>query len=106
MIDLSPHAEGTVIPVLAQPGAKRAGCLGERRGALRLAVTAPPDKGKANDALAALIAEILGRKSSAIRLLTGPTSRQKRFLIVGLTPDDVRERLRYGLTSDLIGPRP
>src|SRR5690606_8884147 len=55
VIELTPHAEGTVVAVAAQPGARRTGVLGERNGALRLAVAAPPDKGKANDALADLL---------------------------------------------------
>lgn len=97
MIALTAHADGTVIPVVAQPGARRPGVLGERNGALRLAVSAPPDKGKANAALAALLAEVLGCKASAIVLLSGPTSRQKRFLISGLTPDDVLDRLKSSL---------
>ena len=66
------------------PGRSKTAVLGERAGALRLAVTAPPDRGKANDAIADLLAATLGCKSSAVRLLTGATSRQKRFLIVGL----------------------
>ncbi len=99
MIDLAEHAEGTVLPVLAQPGAKRTALLGERQGALRLAVTAPPDKGKANDALADLIADLLGCKRSSIRLLTGPTSRQKRFLILGQSADDLRDPLQTALRS-------
>ncbi|WP_152052832.1 DUF167 domain-containing protein [Tautonia marina] len=99
MITLTAHADGTVIPVVAQPGAKRPGVLGERNGALRLAVSAPPDKGKANAALATLLAEVVGCKPSAIVLLSGPTSRQKRFLISGLTPDEVRNRLAATLPS-------
>ncbi|RUL87901.1 DUF167 domain-containing protein [Tautonia sociabilis] len=97
MIELTPHAQGTVIAVAAQPGAKRAGVLGERNGALRLAVAAPPDQGKANAALADLLAETIGCRASAVRLLSGPTRRQKRFLVEGLGPDEVRERLRRAL---------
>ena len=93
MIDLQVHPEGTVLPVSARPGARRSAVLGEHAGALRVAVTAPPDKGKANDALADLLAEALGCRSSQVRLLTGPTSRRKRFLIAGLTPAEVCDRL-------------
>lgn len=100
MIALTAHADGTVIPVVAQPGAKRPGVLGERNGALRLAVSAPPDKGKANAALAALLAEVLGCKASTIILLSGTTSRQKRFLITALTPDDVHDRLKSSLPPE------
>ena len=46
MIDVTDHAEGCVLPVRAQPGAKRSGIVGERGGALKVAVTAPPDAGR------------------------------------------------------------
>jgi uncharacterized protein (TIGR00251 family) len=93
MIDLAPHAQGTIIPVHAQPGAKRSGVLGERAGALRVAVTEAPEKGKANAAIAALLAESLGCRRSQMTLLSGETSRQKRFLVGGLTPEEIQSRL-------------
>ena len=92
MIDLTVHAQGTVLAVHAQPGAKRNAVLGTRR-ALRVAVTAPPEKGKANAAIGAVLAESLGCRSSQIALISGETSRRKRFLVIGVTPDDLRRRL-------------
>jgi uncharacterized protein len=93
VIELTAHAEGTIIPVLAQPGARRNAVLGERAGALRIAVTAAPEKGKANAAIQALLAESLGCRPSQVMLLSGETSRQKRFLVGGLTPDELRRRI-------------
>jgi uncharacterized protein len=93
VIELSPHAEGTIIPVTAQPGARRNAVLGERAGALRIAVTAAPEKGKANAAIQSLLAESLGCRPSQVQLLSGETSRQKRFLIGGLTPDQLRIKI-------------
>ena len=93
MIELSPHAQGTIIPVHAQPGAKRNGLLGERAGALRVAVTAAPEKGKANAAIQAVLAESLGCRPSQIGLLSGETSRQKRFLVLGVSPEELQSRL-------------
>ena len=99
MIDLTPDAGGTIIPVAARPGSKRPGVLGEHDGALRLAVAAAPDKGKANAALVDLLAATLGCKASAVRLIGGVTSRRKRFLVTGLTTDAIRDRLRAALPS-------
>ena len=48
MIAVTDHAEGCVLPVRAQPGARRAGVQGEQAGALKIAVTAPPEDGRAN----------------------------------------------------------
>jgi uncharacterized protein len=99
--------EGSILAFSAQPGARREGVLGERAGALRIAVTAPPDKGKANDAIHALLARSLGCKAAQIALISGATSRQKRFLIRGLAPDELRRRLADACPPpDTNGPEP
>jgi uncharacterized protein len=93
MISLAPHADGVILPVLAQAGARRNAILGERAGALRVAVTAPPEKGKANEAIQAVLAAALACKPKNVSLLFGATSRQKRFLIGGITLEELSERL-------------
>jgi uncharacterized protein (TIGR00251 family) len=97
MIAIVSHAAGVILPVVAQPGSKRNAVLGERAGALRIAVTAPPDKGKANAAIQSVLAESLGCKTAQVALISGAASRQKRFLIRGIDADELRNRL-----SDLI----
>jgi hypothetical protein len=93
VIALTPHERGTVLPVRAHPGAKKDAILGERAGALRVAVSAAPERGKANAAIQAVLAEALGCKASQVGLLSGETNREKRFLILDLAPDELRERL-------------
>lgn len=89
MIAIMPHAEGCVLPVRAQPGARKAGVLGEQAGALKVAVTAPPEDGRANQALTELLRDWLGVKRSQVELIGGATARDKRFLIRGLKADEV-----------------
>jgi uncharacterized protein (TIGR00251 family) len=93
MIELGDHAEGCVLPVRAQPGARRAGVQGEQNGALKVAVTAPPEDGRANQALLEVLREVLGLKRSQVELLSGQTSRDKRFLIRGLTKEELAGRV-------------
>jgi uncharacterized protein (TIGR00251 family) len=81
------------LPVIAQPGARRNAILGERTGALRVAVTAPPDRGKANQAIQELLAEALACRAHQIKLVFGASSRQKRFLIGGVTSEELSNRL-------------
>ena len=88
-----PHEDGSILPVVAQPGARRNGVLGERAGALRVAVTAPPDKGKANAAIQVAARRGLGCKAAQVALVSGAASRQKRFLIVGSRPRGAPPRL-------------
>jgi uncharacterized protein (TIGR00251 family) len=84
MIDVKEHPEGCVLPVRAQPGARRVGIIGEQAGALKVAVSAAPEQGKANKALVEVLARTLHVKKSQVELLSGATSRDKKFLILGL----------------------
>jgi uncharacterized protein (TIGR00251 family) len=93
MIQISEHAEGLVLAVRAQPGARRAGVQGEQNGALKVAVTAPPEDGRANQALLAELRDALGVKRSQVELIGGQTSRDKRFLIRGLGRAELESRL-------------
>jgi uncharacterized protein (TIGR00251 family) len=92
VIEMTAHADGCVIAVRAQPGARRNGVVGEQNGALKVAVTAPADRGRANKALEEVLAEALGIKKSQVELLSGATSRDKRFLLRGVTVEAVRHR--------------
>ena len=93
MITLSEHAEGWLLPVYAQPGARTTGVVGEHAGMLKVAVTAPPEDGRANKALALALREALGVKRSQVELVSGQTRRDKRFLIRGLTQQELQSRL-------------
>jgi uncharacterized protein (TIGR00251 family) len=98
MIVITDHAEGLILPVRAQPGARKTGVLGEQGVALKVAVTAPPEDGRANKALVEALRDLLNRKRSEVELLSGATSREKRFLIRGLSRAELEQRL-----SELLG---
>ena len=93
MIVVTEHAEGLVLPVRAQPGARRNGVQGEQAGALKVAVTAPAQDGRANEALAEVLRAALGLKRSQLELAAGATSRDKRFLVRGLARAELERRL-------------
>ena len=94
MIELQPHAEGFVLAVRAEPGAKRNEIRGQQAAALKVGVTQVAEKGKANRALRDYLAQVLQLNRSQVQLLCGETSRQKKFLIRGVTQDELRQRLR------------
>jgi uncharacterized protein (TIGR00251 family) len=93
VIALQQHPEGTILPVRAQPGAKRNEICGEQDGMLKVCVTQSPEKGKANKAVVELLAKSLGLRKSQIELISGETSHQKRFLIYGITPEEFAQKL-------------
>ena len=93
-LHLVAHAAGCLIAVKAVPGASRdrvAGVLGTR---LKITVSRPAEKGAANQAVAALLARAVGLKPRDVELVTGTANPEKTFLLRGLTPEEVRRRLR------------
>lgn len=88
-MNLTPHAEGVLLAVRAQPGARKNAVGGEHGGALKVAVTAPPEDGRANAAVVELLRDWLGLKRSEVELAGGRTSRNKQILIRGRSPEDV-----------------
>ncbi len=103
-------AGGVTLAVRAQPGAGKtaiAGVYGEGAAAqLKIAVQAPPLEGRANEALIAFLSEIFGLRKSAVRLISGASSRSKVFRLEGVTLARAAARLEgqeirnRGETSD------
>lgn len=92
-IALEAHPEGVILPVRAQPGARRNAIRGEQDGMLKVSVTQAPEKGKANKALIALLSKELSLRKSQIELISGATSSQKRFLVREVGPEELSERI-------------
>jgi len=65
----------------------------EGRPVLKARVRARPVEGKANDALARLVAEALGLPRGAVSMVQGDRSRIKRLEITGLDEAEVHSRL-------------
>ena len=86
-VQIAVHSEGATIAVRAQPNAKKNAVIGEHGGALKVAVTAPPEDGRANEALTDLLRGWLGLKRSQVELASGKTNRNKTFVIRGLSPE-------------------
>jgi hypothetical protein len=85
--------DSVVLRVHVQPRAGRTAVVGRHGDALRLRVAAPPAGGRANDAVAALLAEVAGIDRGAVTLVSGERSRVKRFRLAGVDA----ERLEQGI---------
>jgi len=83
MLELVTRGDAVIVKVRVQPKASRDAIVGEHAGALKVAVTAPPDKGKANKAVVELLARALGIAKSNVELVSGTTSREKTFAVRG-----------------------
>jgi hypothetical protein len=93
MLNLENRPEGVVIAVRVSAAASRDRVLGEHAGALKVSVSAPPEKGKANAAVRALIAKTLGVAASHVSIVAGETSRDKKVLVRGADIETVRQTL-------------
>src|SRR5262245_33171875 len=99
MIELQTTTGGSILPVHAQPGARKNGITGVHAGRLKVAVAQAPEKGKANQALVKLLAELLDIKRSQIALVAGETSHHKKLLIAGIDQATLEQRLAALLSS-------
>jgi uncharacterized protein (TIGR00251 family) len=93
-----------VLRVHVQPGAGRTVVQGRHGDALKVSVAAPPQGGRANEAVTKLLVELFGVKAAAVSIVGGETNRAKRFQIKGLEEDVVRERLELALAD--VGKKP
>lgn len=92
-LDLVASGGGTSMRLRVKPGARADSIEGVHGGALKIRVTAPPERGKANRAVLELLADRLGVPLAAVELIAGASSPDKTVLIA-LPPDRVRDRLR------------
>lgn len=93
MIQLTSDGDRVLLPVRVQPAAGREAIEGEHAGRLKVALTAPPEKGKANKALVRLLAKQLGLSRTAVALVSGQTSRDKLLSVAGMSVESLAERL-------------
>lgn len=77
------------IAVHVTPKSGRDEIAGWRGGELSLRVTAPPEGGKANAAVAVVLAKALGVPKGAVRVVRGETSRHKQVEVEGVTPEEL-----------------
>ncbi|MDE2695205.1 MAG: DUF167 domain-containing protein [Chloroflexota bacterium] len=81
------------ITVQVTPRASSEEILGFEEDALRVRVTAPPARDRANRALERLLARRLDLRPSAVQVVSGQTVRRKVVEIDGLEEAEVRSRL-------------
>ena len=81
------------LTVKVHPSARNNEIVGFQGEVLRLRVTAPPDRGRANEAVIELLAEALGVPRSRVTLLRGGASREKIIEVEGVDAAEVRRRL-------------
>ena len=75
------------------PGVGKPGVVGRYGEAWKLRVSAPPERGKANEAALEFLARTLGVAATNLRLVAGHASRDKTVEVSGLAADEAERRL-------------
>lgn len=92
-LDVRQVAAGARLRLRVRPGGKRNAIEGAHAGALKVSVTAPPEKGKANRAVVELLARCLDLPPSSVTIVSGTGSREKVVEFASVSASDLRERL-------------
>ncbi len=93
MISVTESAKGVTFSVKVHPRARKNAITGAVGDSLKLALTAPPVEGRANQAVIEFFAELFAIPRSSVTIASGETSRNKLVRIAGLTKVAVEARL-------------
>jgi uncharacterized protein YggU (UPF0235/DUF167 family) len=83
----------TRLRLRVSPRAAHAGIVGRHGDGWRIRVTPAPERGRANQAVLALLAEALRIPRARLELVLGESARDKVVTVSGLSEDEVARRL-------------
>jgi uncharacterized protein (TIGR00251 family) len=90
----------TRVRLRVSPGANSAHVVGRHGEAWKVRVAAPPEGGRANDAVVRLLAETLSLPRDAVTLVSGHGARDKIVQLAGLDPTQIERRLSSAAGKD------
>jgi uncharacterized protein len=93
VIPIHESADAVTFAVKVHPRARKNAITGELGDALKLALTAPPLDGKANQACIEFFAKLLKVPRSSITIASGESSRNKVIRVAGLSAEELRKRI-------------
>ena len=84
---------GVVFVVKIVPGSSRTAACGLLNGMLKIKISAPPERGKANRALLDFLAKQLGVKKNTVALISGHISPVKYVQVSGISAETLLKKL-------------
>jgi uncharacterized protein (TIGR00251 family) len=93
VLSIHETTSGVTLTIKVQPRARKNALIGELGGALKIAVTAPPVDGRANEACVGLLAAALKVPRSAVTITSGQSGRVKVIHVQGISAEEIRKRL-------------
>lgn len=89
----------TVLQLKVIPGTAKPAIVGWLDNQLKLRVNAPPEKGKANEAVIALLATVLDIPGNQIEITRGHTSQRKTVVISSLKQQEFTEKINQAIAN-------
>jgi uncharacterized protein len=89
----------TRISITVSPGAARTQLVGRHGDGWKARIAAPPERGRANDALVELLAGALEVPRSSVRVVSGLAAKAKVVEVDGLSAVEAERRLERSLSS-------
>ena len=93
VIPVRESTDGVTFAIKVHPGANKNAITGELGDALKVSLTAAPEKGRANEACVEFFAKLLKVPRSSVTIASGQTSRNKVIRVIGITAQQLRDRL-------------
>ena|ERR1700676_5399806 len=89
MLELQARDGAVILSVRVQPRASKDEIAGVMEGAMKVRLQAPALEDRANEALCKYLAQLLKTPKSAVRILSGHHSRNKRVEVRGVTGQQI-----------------
>jgi uncharacterized protein (TIGR00251 family) len=93
VLQIQEGRDGVVFTAKIVPGSSRTAVAGMLGGMVKVKVAAPPEKGKANQALVTFLADCLGVKKNDVTILSGQTQPVKQVQVAGIAAQTLVDRL-------------
>jgi uncharacterized protein len=91
MLNITQHGADVLLDMKVVPKSSRDRIVGELDGALKVAVSAAPERGAANEAVRRLIAKALGLRVQQVTVESGHTNPRKTLRIAGTSVAAVQQ---------------
>lgn len=106
-VEILSHETSSRLRLRVKAAARRARVIGAHGGALKVEVQAPPERGRANEAVLELVADVLGVERRRVELILGATSQDKLVEISGVAASRIVAALnRAGVAAHESPKRP
>lgn len=94
-----------IIEMKVVPSSGKSALVLDKSGRLKAFLKSPPEDGKANKELCKLLAQSLGCTQSAVTIIAGATSRNKKILLeIPLSFDEMLSKLGLAIQTKLPHP--